>query len=75
MAIELYTTDGDCHTARVDYAKGDPLNPMSDDELCAKFRDVTAGIFSEDEATAVIGMCLAASAIEDVGELMHLVGG
>jgi len=75
MAIELYTTDGTCHTARVDYAKGDPLNPMSDEELCAKFRDVTTGILSEDDATAVIDTCLSASKIDDVGELMHLVGG
>lgn len=75
MAVEVQTTDGRRYAARVDYAKGDPLNPMTDAELCEKFLDVTAGVLPEDTAQAVIDMCLCVQGIDDTGELMWLVGG
>ncbi len=75
MVVEVETTDGTHHAARVDYAKGDARNPMSDDELCAKFRDVTDGIVPDDAAQAIIDMCLGVQGVDDTGELMWLVGG
>jgi len=35
---EIVTKDGKTYTARVDYPKGHPKNPMSDHELEVKFR-------------------------------------
>ena len=75
MVVEVQTTDGRRHAARVDYAKGDPLNPMTDAELCEKFLDVTDGILPEETAQAVIDRCLCVQGIDDTGELMYLVSG
>ena len=35
--VEVTTIDGNCYTERVDYPKGEPENPLSDEELREKF--------------------------------------
>jgi len=35
--IEVFTYSGECYSKRVDYPKGEPENPLSDDELEGKF--------------------------------------
>jgi len=44
--VEITDTDGQIFASRVDYAKGDPLNPMSDEDLMDKFRDVTQTVLT-----------------------------
>ena len=40
--VTLITKDGQSVSSRVDYAKGDPENPMSDEEILAKFTELMA---------------------------------
>ena len=44
--VEITDIDGQIFASRVDYAKGDPLNPMSDEDLMDKFRDVTQTVLT-----------------------------
>jgi 2-methylcitrate dehydratase PrpD len=41
MIVEIKTKGGKTWSSRVDYAKGDPKNPISDEELIHKFSDIT----------------------------------
>ncbi len=50
----LTTTDGRTFTETVDHAKGSPENPMSDEELIAKFRANAHGVVDEDRQNAII---------------------
>ena len=54
-AIATLTTNaGRTFTKTVDHAKGSPLNPLSDDELVAKFRaNARFGGWSEAQTSAV----------------------
>jgi len=40
--VKIITNDGVCHTVRVDYPKGEPENPLSDDEIKEKFITLAA---------------------------------
>lgn len=46
--VQITTTEGKVHKAEVDHAKGSPQNPMSDEEIVAKFRANAAGVLSEE---------------------------
>ena len=69
----IETTDGRTFTKTVDHAKGSPENPMSDDELIAKFRANAGGVMDADRQDAVIAATLAFDELSDVGEYMKLL--
>jgi len=50
----LTTTDGRRFSETVDHAKGSPENPLSDDELVAKFRANAQGAVSEGRQNEII---------------------
>jgi len=53
--VEITTNDGACHTERVDLPKGEPENPLSDDELKEKFLSLAAyGNKSKDQSQEII---------------------
>jgi 2-methylcitrate dehydratase PrpD len=45
--VDIYMDNGDCISARVDYAKGEPENPMERDEIIGKARSLLGGSASE----------------------------
>ena len=45
--VEIKTKDGRTFSARIDYPKGDPENPLTWDELIEKFNDLTPLIYSK----------------------------
>ncbi|MBN1542679.1 MmgE/PrpD family protein [candidate division KSB1 bacterium] len=57
--VTLTTTDGESYTEQVDHAKGSPENPMSDEEVIAKFRANSASALSPARLEAVIDATLA----------------
>jgi len=57
----------------VEIPRGDPRNPLSWDELCAKFRDCAATVLSADEIEAVIRLIDNLDDIQDAGELSRLL--
>jgi len=53
--------------------RGDPRNPLSWDELCAKFRDCSSTLLGLDEIEAAIRLIDNLDDIQDAGELSRLV--
>jgi len=71
--VRITTTGGAVHEERVDHAKGSPENPMSDDEIVAKFRANAAGVLSPEKQCQVIEATWALEDLADVGEYMQLL--
>lgn len=69
MVVEIADKDGNTYSSRVDYARGDPKNPMSDDELRAKFAEITEGILDGDTAEAIVHMAMVAEQCDSIHEL------
>ena len=71
--LEIRTRDGNVYRRRVDYPKGDPHNPMSDDEVKGKFRSVAKPVLSDARMKAVIDCIDNIDQVADTGELMKLL--
>jgi len=75
--IDLRTKDGKIHSESAEYARGGPQDPMTADELVAKFKDcVRYGAISIDGAKAdrVIQLIDSLEAQPDLRELFSLLG-
>jgi len=68
--ITVTTTDGETLTERVDHPRGHARNPMTDDELVAKFRANVSGRWPVERAERVEG---AAFGLHEDGGLERLV--
>lgn len=66
MIVEIRDKKGNTASTRIDHAKGDAENPMSDMELSAKFLDVTGGVIPPQRAEEIMA---AAMAIHTRGEI------
>ena len=51
--VTITTTDGQRYTAQTDVAKGDPADPMSDEDIIAKFRANARGVLSSERMDEV----------------------
>jgi 2-methylcitrate dehydratase len=72
-SLEIRLKDGTSHSRRVDYPKGDPHNPMSDDEVKAKFRKLVRPLMSETRVNAIIDCVDNVDDLVDTGQLMSLL--
>jgi len=61
VRVEITTTDGRRFDTQLDYPKGDPRNPLTNDEIAGKFEALAEGIASPDD---VIRMQTAISVTE-----------
>ncbi|MFZ5634287.1 MAG: MmgE/PrpD family protein [Bacillota bacterium] len=69
--ISIYLHDGrEIHT-RVEEAKGDLANPVTDGELLAKFKELTAPCLSPAAADRAIEMCQNLEIISNINELTN----
>jgi 2-methylcitrate dehydratase PrpD len=50
----IKTKDGKSYRASIEYPKGDPGNPLSWDELIAKFQNLTAPVYSEKKRNEIV---------------------
>ncbi len=66
MVVEIRDKQGNAASTRIDHAKGDAENPMSNEELAEKFRDVTGGVIDGEKAEKIMA---AAMSIESRGEI------
>lgn len=55
--IEIELKNGKVIRARVKEAKGDPANPVTDEEVVCKFRELTAPFLSSDRIEQIVAMC------------------
>ena len=64
--VEVTTKAGQSHAARIDYPKGDPKNPMSQEELVAKFHNLATPALTEDQRKRTAEACLQLERFENL---------
>ncbi len=69
VRVEITTTDGRTLTRQLDYPKGDPRNPLTDEEITGKFRALGEGVASTDEMDRMQDAIRRAETFDDVREL------
>ncbi|HWP35112.1 MAG TPA: MmgE/PrpD family protein [Thermodesulfobacteriota bacterium] len=67
--VELVTRDGRREEVRVEYPKGDPENPMSREDLAAKFRDLTRKLLPAAKVERFIQIALRLDELENANLL------
>jgi 2-methylcitrate dehydratase len=71
--VTITTQAGQSFTAQVDHAKGSPDNPMSDDELVAKFRANAGAVLTRDQQDKVIDLTWRFDELEEISAYMRLL--
>ncbi|ROZ78027.1 MmgE/PrpD family protein [Ramlibacter sp. WS9] len=74
--VTIHTTDGKSYTERVDHGLGAPENPMSQEQLVAKFRDCAGysiNKMSKQSIDRVVELCLDLDNVSDIGELVDFL--
>jgi len=51
--VEIHTAEGKTLDGACDFPKGDPENPLTEEEVISKFGELTAGLLSDSEARAI----------------------
>jgi 2-methylcitrate dehydratase len=69
---EITTKQGNKYTSRVEYPKGHPRNPMTDEELLAKFKSLTVNFLSEQRIQKVADVIFNLDKFSEVNKLMKL---
>ncbi|MBI4283046.1 MAG: MmgE/PrpD family protein [Chloroflexi bacterium] len=73
--VEIILKDGSRLTERVEYAKGNPRNPVSDDEILHNFRTCAAWAahpLSGEKIDRVLGLLGSLEEVENVDEIVSL---
>ena len=73
-AVEVTMADGTVYEAVVDDPKGDWRNPVTQEQLEAKFRTVATREISEAQAQAIVDLVTNMEQVEDIGQLFELTG-
>ncbi len=68
--VEVTTRNGSHLSNRVEFRKGDPVRPLTDQELLAKFRRLAAEALSEDQSRRCEELALGMEDVKDVAELV-----
>lgn len=69
--VRITTKDGQSYTHRVDFRKGDPENPPTQQELEEKFRDLAAARLSPEEVESTLQAISRLDELEDVTSLLN----
>jgi 2-methylcitrate dehydratase len=72
--IVVTRSDGTQPVREVRYPRGHARNPMTDDEVTAKYRANVAGRWSEERASRVAGLVWSLDGAESVGDLVRAMG-
>lgn len=70
--VSITTTAGEKYTAQVDHAKGSPENPLTDEELVAKFRANASGVLTPEQMDKAIEATWKFEEIDDLSDYMAL---
>jgi 2-methylcitrate dehydratase PrpD len=71
--VEVKTKDGKTYTKRVDYPKGEPRRPLTDDELYEKFVKWSGPSLSPEKAERIREALFRLEEFDDVSEFMGLL--
>ena len=70
--VSITTTTGEKYTAQVDYAKGSPENPLTDEELVAKFRANASDVLNPEQMDRAIEATWRFEEIDNLSDYMAL---
>ncbi len=73
--VTVTTTDGRSYRKRIDHAKGDPGNPLSEDEVLAKYAECAAKVLDAERVRASAAALRALDETGDVARLSSLLHG
>lgn len=71
VAVEMQ--NGTTFRAEMYYPKGDPSNPLSDEEVDTKFRKNAQGVLTDTQTDELIGLISDLSSLNDLGALSALL--
>ena len=71
--VEVVTKSGERLKERVPHHRGHYMNPMTDEELEAKFYSLTQGLLSESQISRLLERLWNLEQVEDIGEVMELL--
>jgi len=71
--ITVKFKDGKELTARVDYPKGHPKNPMSDEEVEDKFKRLTEGVLTPSQVNSVISLVRNLESLRDLKQILKSI--
>jgi len=70
VKVIIRTTDGREFTEQLDYPKGDPRNPLTNDEITGKFKALAEGIATAEDVERMQAAINRTEEFDDVRELM-----
>jgi len=73
VVVHIYTSDGRSFTKQLDYPKGDPRNPLTDQEVEEKFAALADGVLSAGAQKRVKDAVWNLDRLRSVSELMTLM--
>jgi 2-methylcitrate dehydratase PrpD len=73
MIVEIQDRKGNSASSRIDHAKGDPENPMTEAEILEKFRDVTTDVIQPEMAERIIAAAKTIESREEIASFAKLL--
>jgi 2-methylcitrate dehydratase len=73
VIVAIRTTDGKEHTKQVDYPKGDPRNPLTDDEIEQKFDALAEPVLTAASARKLKEAVWDLDALGSISDLMAML--
>jgi 2-methylcitrate dehydratase len=71
VRVVVKTSDGRELEKRLDYPKGDPRNPLTDDEISGKFKALAEGVATAEDVARMQAAIKRTEEFDDVRELMQ----
>jgi 2-methylcitrate dehydratase len=71
--IKIQLRDGSSYDTETDIAKGDPQNPLTDDELIAKFHANASGFLSKPQRKQIVNTTFELERLKDIADYMRLL--
>jgi len=72
--VDMKRQDGRWVQGVCEYPRGDPQNPMNDDEVVGKFRSLSESVLGPRRAQRLVSRVLDLDHVEDVADLLDLGG-
>src|SRR5437899_12902596 len=70
--VTITTNDGKQHSTRVDVPKGDPRDPMTEDEIAVKFNALGGEVIGKDQCEKLQKFIMNIDSAAKVDELLEL---
>ena len=73
QVVTVKLQNGNAYSHQVPFAKGEPQNPMSLEEIIDKFRDCAGTVLSPLDIERIVELVLKLESLPDITELMQLL--